>query len=249
MRVGFLVAGAQKAGTTALHHFLEQHPEIGMSEVKELHWFDVDANFGPTADLRSYHARFPVGPETRILESTPAYMYVPAAARRIQQYEPAMKLVLILRDPIERAFSHHRMVREVLGAEPLGFEAAVAAERGRLALAGDDTSRGSSFRRHAYLSRGRYAEQIERLLRYFPAEQLLLLRSEELRADHAGTLRRVHEFLGVSPEPIPAPAFVHTQGPRSVPSELRRRLLPWIEDDVLALEQLTGWDLRAWRSP
>ena len=76
MRVGFLVAGAQKAGTTALHHFLEQHPEIGMSEVKELHWFDVDANFGPTADLRSYHARFPVGPETRILgESTPAYMY------------------------------------------------------------------------------------------------------------------------------------------------------------------------------
>ena len=85
--------------------------------------------------------------------------------------------------------------------------------------------------------------------RHFPAEQILLLRSEDLKTDHAATLRRVHEFLGVSPEPIPEPAFVHTQGEQTVSSELRRKLLPWFEDDVLALEQLTGWDLGAWRSP
>ncbi len=250
MRVGFLIAGAQKAGTTALHHFLAQHPEIGMSKVKELHWFDVDDHFGAARGVEAYHARFTPRPEIRIFgESTPAYMYVPSAAPRIAQYNPAMKLVLILRDPIDRAFSHYRMVRDVFGAEPLSFEAAVAAERGRLAFSDGRTSRGSTFRRHAYVARGLYAQQIERLRRDFAAEQMLLLRSEELRSDHATTLRRVHQFLGVSPEPIPEPVFIHSQGEQAVPREIRRQLLPLFEDDLMALEQLTGWDLRSWRSP
>jgi hypothetical protein len=250
MRVGFLVVGAQKAGTTALHEFLSVHPEIGMPATKELHWFDDDANFGPGASERGYHARFPARSGLRILgEATPAYAYVPAAVPRIHRYCPAMKLVLILRDPIERAFSHYRMVRDVFHAEPLPFEAAVAAERGRLALSGGDTSRGSAFRRHAYVARGCYAAQLARLLQWFPAEQILLLRCEELQAHHVRTLRAIHEFLGVSPEPIPPPRFVYSQGAEPLPPGARERLLPLVLDDVLELERMTGWDLSAWREP
>lgn len=250
MRVGFLVVGAQKAGTTALHEFLAAHPEIGMPEIKEPHWFDDDANFGPGASERTYHARFPTRPGIRIFgEATPAYCHVPAAAARIQRYAPGMKLVMLVRDPIERAFSHYRMVRDVFRAEPLPFEAAVAAERGRLALAGGDTSRGSPFRRHAYVARGRYAEQLARLRRSFPAEQILLLRTEELQQHHDRTLRTLHEFLGVSPEPIPPARVVYSQGAEPLPPGTRARLLPWFEDDIVELERMTGWDLSAWRQP
>lgn len=250
MRVGFLVVGAQKAGTTALHEFLAAHPEIGMPSIKELHWFDDDANFGPGASERAYHARFPARPGIRIFgEVTPAYCWVPAAALRIQRYAPGMKLVMLLRDPIERAFSHYRMVRDVFGAEPLSFEAAVAAERGRLALAGGDTSRGSAFRRHAYVARGRYAAQLARLRQRFPAEQILPLRTEELQQHHDRTLRTLHEFLGVSPEPIPPARVVYSQGTEALPPGTRARLLPWFEDDIFELERMTGWDLSAWREP
>ncbi|TMI07027.1 MAG: sulfotransferase, partial [Betaproteobacteria bacterium] len=93
-KVGFVVAGAQKGGTTALDHYLREHPELCLPQRKELHFFDTDRYFvTEPIDYGPYHAAFAPGPSQRLLgEVTPAYLYWPTAAERIARYNPAMKL-------------------------------------------------------------------------------------------------------------------------------------------------------------
>jgi hypothetical protein len=116
-RISFVVAGAQKSGTQALDRYLRTHPELclpplmptmGRQLTGELHFFDTDANFATgSPDYAAYRARFDPRPPQRLLgEVTPGYMYWPAAAARIARYNPEMKLILVLRNPITRAFSH-----------------------------------------------------------------------------------------------------------------------------------------------
>ena len=110
-RLSFLVCGAQKSGTTALAAYLRQHPGIYLPERKELHFFDDETQAWPEPDLNELHRHFP-GPQKPSKlwgEATPISLYWDPAAERIWRYNQAMRLIVILRNPIERAYSHWAM--------------------------------------------------------------------------------------------------------------------------------------------
>src|ERR1035437_6839293 len=110
-KVNFVIGGTQKGGTTALDVFLRQHPEICMAETcKEVHFFDQKKNFAGQPDYKHYHAFFrPEPPHQVVGDATPIYMYGEAAPIRIKSYNPKMKWILALRNPVERAFSAWNM--------------------------------------------------------------------------------------------------------------------------------------------
>lgn len=242
-RVTFLIAGTQKGGTTALAHFLAQHPQIFMARQKELHFFDRDRFFrGKEPDYAWYHRHFEGSEGYRAVgEATPIYMYWPEAPARIHAYNPMMKFILILRNPVERAYSHYMMERR-RWREFLPFRWAVRVEPLRAKLM------PALFRRlYSYVSRGMYAEQIERLLGYFPREQLLVLKTEELREEHDATLQRVCSFLGVDPFPATKHELVFANTYEPIAAGDWHCLQQLYADELNRLERLLGWDCSAWR--
>ena len=210
--VDFMIAGVQKGGTTALGQFLAQHPAIGMAEPKEAHLFDAEdyAADTPVADLdKRYRRRFAHCPEAQIRgEATPTYLFFPEIAPALKRYNSALKLIVLLRDPVQRALSAHRMQR-TRGREPLPFALALLAEPWRLLRDRHPRGQRSATREHAYRRRGLYAEQLENLYAAFDPAQVLVLRSEDLLRHHEAVLRRVFRFLGVDqPATVPPPAIV-----------------------------------------
>ena len=243
-RVDVVIGGVQKGGTTALDQALRRHPAMRMPEDKEPHWFDLDENFARGApDFRAYHAMWGDGLATGLCcDSTPSYVWWPGAAERLHAYNPGLRWILLLRDPVDRAYSHWNMQRS-RGNETLPFGEAIGAEAQRLA-----TSPARDRRRFSYVSRGYYARQLERLYAIFPREQVLVLRSEELRERFSATVERVLDFLGLEPLAGLDPTLAH-EGEYDAPlaPEDRARLVKLFDDDVRALERMLGWDLAAWR--
>jgi hypothetical protein len=201
----FLVIGAPKAGTTALHATLAGHPGLYMSPVKEPKFFLSDgpppAKGGPGDALTyrehiwrrpDYEALFdPAPPGTLRGESTPLYLHDRAAMRRIRQTLPEARLILVVRDPVERAHSNWTHLWSA-GLEPVGDFVRACSEEERRIAAG-----WASFWRYTGL--GRYGEQLEYLFTLFPREQVLVLRYRLLVDQPAQTLNRICAFLGVQP--------------------------------------------------
>jgi hypothetical protein len=250
-RVSFVVAGTQKGGTQSLDRYLREHPELCLPPLNpvgplltgEVHFFDNDRRFAnEPVDYARYHAKFQPHPPQRLLgEVTPAYMYWPAAAERMARYNPALKIIVLLRNPITRAFSHWNMVRDE-GQEPLAFVDAIAAEAERFRTLPPERAR-----RYAYVERGRYAGQLQRMWRHFPKEQMLVLRSEELRRDPVAVLARVAELLDLAPFTATAPRSEHAReyaAPMS--AEEKRALREIFEGEIRELERMLGWDCSAW---
>jgi hypothetical protein len=168
-------------------------------------------------------------------------MYWYSAPRRIWEYNPEMKLIIILRNPIDRAYSHWNMQRE-RGNETLSFLDAIAQE---------ETRRRESLpyqnRRFSYLDRGFYTEQIKRLRTYFPANQILLLKNETLREDPKHILDQIANFLGI-------PIFEHFSKldlhSRKYESLLDQKTFKILLDlylyQIKEIEKLTSWDCRDW---
>src|SRR5438046_5661952 len=174
-RLDFIVAGAQKSGTTALHYFLAKHPNITMGDQQEIHFFDDDATFAATVDYERLHKHYPlVAPSTMAGDCTPSYLYFKPAVERIWSYNPKIKLLVLLRNPVERAFAHWNMQR-FKGRETLYFFDAVRDEKTRIAGAPP-----AEARRFAYVDRGFYARQIARLFKFFPREQVKVVKFEEI---------------------------------------------------------------------
>lgn len=202
--VDFIIAGAQKGGTTALYDYLVEDPAICMARIKETHFFDDEARDWDRPDYGDYHALFDA-PEGRPCgEATPIYIYWPQSLERIFTYNPAMRLIVLLRDPVERAWSHWRM-EHFRGVEPLSFAEAIRGGRRRL-LEGQPWGYD---RVHSYVERGFYADQLERLFAIFPREQALILRSAVLQDEPAETLERVRAFIGAPERPPALPRRVH----------------------------------------
>jgi len=202
-RVGFLVAGAQKAGTTALFDYLAELPELELPAVKEAHFFDDEENVDWRApDYAPYHALF--GDPARLWgEATPIYLYWPNALERIRAYNPAIKLILLFRDPIERAYSHFGLNLKV-GFETLSdFESAVSAE--------SDPRRQQYGIRFAYSGASLYHDRLRGFWTRFPRERILVLLFQDFAADPAGTMRRVYDFLAVDPRFTPDVAVRHNR--------------------------------------
>ena len=198
--VDFVIAGAQKSGTSALAYFLSQHPAVAMAS-REGHVFDspdYSPDWTPEEIDARYARRIARRPGTAVCgESTPIYLFLPDVAAQLRRYNPALKVVVILRDPVDRALSHYAMERD-RGNEhrPLWF--ALLAERWRLRRCPDPRAPESALRRHAYRSRGLYSGQLRNLFAAFPANQVLVLRSEDLLRRHDETLENAFAFLGVS---------------------------------------------------
>ena len=198
--VDFMVVGAQKSGTTALWQFLRQHPQIGMAWPKEVHLFDAPdyAAAAAAADVdERYRPCFAhCGTVRRRGEATPIYMFLPEVAAHLKRYNPALKLIVLLRDPVRRALSAHRF-QCARGRERLPFALALLCEAWRLRRDPAPRRWRSATREHAYRRRGLYAEQLANLYAHFPPRQVLVLRSEDLLQDQDAVLRRVFRFLGV----------------------------------------------------
>ena len=223
----FLGLGVQKGGTTSLHCLLEQHPEVFLPPVKEVHFFSLNFAAGE-AWYRSQFAG--ARPCQRCGEITPYYLFHPQVTARVQALLPQAKLIVLLRDPVERALSQYFHSRRH-GFEPLELEAALDAEPERLlnaeaALEAAD-GRHRSHQEHSYLSRSRYEQQIPQWLAAFPAEQLLVLRSEDLFEKPAVVWEQLLHFLDLKHSPIPhlrQPANSGRGEANQVSVDLRARL-------------------------
>jgi hypothetical protein len=208
-RVNFIIAGVQKGATTALYDYLADYPDVVLSGVKEVHFFDDEAQDWRAPDYGAYHARFDGHGQGPCGEATPIYLYWPNALERIRAYNPAMRLIVSLRDPVERAWSHWRM-EYARGAELEPFAWCIRDGRQRLFDAGPfDAGPWGCHREFSYVERGFYGEQLERLFGLFPRDQVLILRAEDLRADPSTVLSRARRFLGLPDAPAPTAREVH----------------------------------------
>ena len=254
-RVDFLIGGTQKGGTSALAHFLGLHPEVSMPNGKEAHFFDrsvYPADGTREQIARRYREKFPTTLRGRLVgDATPIYMYLPFVPERVQRHNPAMKWILLLREPVARAISHYSMSRE-RGREWLPPALAFRAEAFRLWRARRRAVTGqSSLRHHSYLDRGFYGQQIERIKARFPAGQVLLLTAERLRQRHEETLREVYAFLGIEDRTILPTAEEIFATPKKIPVSagtrawMRERFAP----EVTRLEAMLGRPLDEWRPP
>lgn len=234
MKVRFLIAGVQKGGTTALYDHLRAHPDLELPREKEPHFFDDDAGIDWSApDYGRYEALF--SDDGRMKgEATPIYTYWPNCLERARAYNPAMKLVVLFRDPVARAFSHWRM-ETGRGAEDRPFGWCVRQGRARV----DDPAAPGHHRVHSYVERGFYAPQVERLLALFPREQVLFLRSADLRRSPRIVLDRLCDFLG-APRMGEVPPLESHVGPIIAGAE---RIDP---ADAAYLRDLYAADQAAW---
>jgi hypothetical protein len=228
----FLGLGVQKGGTTSLQKLLEQHPGAFLPPAKEVHYFSLHYARGAAW----YRQQFALAGAGKCHgEITPYYLFHPEAAGRIKALLPQARLVVLLRDPVDRALSQYFHSRR-LGLEPLGLEEALAAETERLAGAQAQLAaaegRHRSHQEHSYLSRSRYGEQLQRFEDRFAAEQLLVLRSEDLFTKPQGVWSRLLTFLDLEPWPLPPleqPANAGQGEAAEVPTSLRLRLRAQLE--------------------
>lgn len=244
--IDFLVIGAQKSGTTALYEMLKKHSEIDMSHKKEIHFFDNDLHFAEESgvDYTKYNSKLPDFSKDKIRgEITPIYMYWEPSAQRIKDYNPNIKLIAILRNPIERAYSHWQMEKS-RGKENLAFEQALKQEKNRLAC-----THPQQHRVYSYTDRGFYSKQIERLNQLFSADQVLYIRYEDFLQSPDLVFRNICKFLGVSQPLVPIQSEkVHCGNYDSdITRECTDLLNRVYEEEYRKLEKLLNWKLDSWR--
>lgn len=241
--VDFIICGTQKGGTSALDVYLRGHPEVCMATNKEMHFFDDEDYFrGKKPDYPSYHRSFaPKKSHKRVGEATPIYMYWHDAPRRIWEYNPGMKLIVLLRNPIDRAFSHWNMERS-RGADSLSFWDAIQNEpdRCREALP-------YQHRVYSYVDRGFYLEQLRRLWLYFPKDRVLILKNESLKNQPHEALREVCDFLGIDRFKNIEAQDVHSRPYESGMNDRERKYLRSVfEHEIRGIERVLGWDCSDW---
>lgn len=252
-RPDFLIIGAQKGGTTSLYEYLVQHPAVAAARRKEIQYFSEQYARGPAW----YRRHFPrlgvrdpgrwVGRQ-RVLtgEATPYYLFHPHAPRRVREMLPRVRLIAMLRNPIDRAYSHHRYHTR-LGDETLSFEDAIEAEPARLAgelqrMLDDELYVSDAHRNFSYLARGAYAEQLERWLALFPREQLMVLSSEDFFRDPPTHYREVLRFLGLEEHELADYQAANVGSYEAMAPETRARLAAHFREPNRRLQALLGRD-------
>jgi Sulfotransferase domain len=250
MMPGFLIVGAQRGGTTAMYRTLSQHPGVLKAVLhKGVHYFDMNydrkfswyrAHFPLTATARRAQRESGIAPMT--FESSPYYMFHPLAAGRIAQDLPGIKLLVLVRDPTERAYSAHahELAR---GYETEPFERALELEATRLEgeaerIIADPGYLSHSHQHHAYRTRGQYVEQLQRLAALFGRERIHLVDSGDWFSEPEPVYDAVLEFLGLPRRGYPI-FERHNARPRSAMSDglradLSKHFLPYDE-------RLTEW--------
>ncbi len=250
VRLDFFIAGAQKAGTTALDAMLRRHSGVQMrglqnAKLKEAHLFDADVGAQWAPDYGVLHEHYDWSAPAVRGEATPIYLYWPQALERLRDYNPSAKIIVALRHPSFRAYSHWQMETSK-GLDALPFAVAIREGRARVS-----TAPGGVHRVFSYVERGFYDDQIAHLLTLFPREQVLFFRNDALLREPGRVLGEIEVFLGVAPmlgdtpREVIRPFESADTGPMH-PAD--RALL----DELFAtryarIEALTGLDLSDWR--
>ena len=254
----FLIIGTGRGGTTSLYHYLLAHPHIAPATEKEVRFFDKYFHHG----ISWYRAQFPsliladmgeTRPSQRVLtgDATPYYLFHPHAPARAALVVPKTKLIVLLRNPVDRAYSQY-CHRVMLGQETLSFEDALAQEEIRTRdegqrFATDPHYYSSNYFHYGYLARGIYVDQLQRWMNYFPKEQFLIIKSEDFYATPERTLKEIFLFLGLL-EVAPVQQQEYKQLNSSTSSQLkmepetRKRLLSYFEPHDERLYTLLGRD-------
>jgi len=247
----FLVIGAQRSGSSSLFRYLGLHPRIRWARMKEVHYFDRAYQRGE----RWYRAQYPISIGARgwlAGDASPYYMVHPQVPARAARDLPNARLIAILRNPVDRAYSHYQHV-VARGNTDLTFEQALERER-EIAddevrrLAADPTYRSRQHEWHSYVSRGHYAEYLERWLAHFPRSRLHVIISEHMFADPNEVLPAVGRFLDLPPHKVDNPQDLVRPGRYTQPmsAATRERLVEHFRPHNRSLETLlgyrVGWD-------
>ncbi len=248
MRPDFIVVGAQRSGTTTLFRVLSEHPDVVRPTLsKGIGYFDVNYAKGP----RWYRGHFPLALPARLrtrgraraFESSGYYLFHPLAPERIARDLPEVRIVVMVRDPVERAYSAHRH-ELVRGFEAEPFERALELEPERLEGEEDRLRREADYqsyqhRHHGYLARGRYAEQIQRYLDLLGPERVYIIDADAFFEDPS-ELSDLFDWLGLAPW-LPDEVGQHNAQARTPMDEgLRQRLRDGFADADLALAAQMG---------
>ncbi|WP_285705999.1 sulfotransferase [Microtetraspora sp. NBRC 16547] len=268
----FLLIGAKRGGSTSLYYALLEHPRIiplfpaaGLlpkaNHTKGVHFFDSNYERGlrwyrshlPSRTARSRAARRAGGP-VLAGEGSPYYLHHPLAARRARQDVPGARILLILRDPVERTFSHYRE-RVRSGVENLPFEEALAMEAERTAgeerrLISDPTYRSYAHEQQSYVAQSEYDVALRRWFEHFPADRFHVIGSEEFYRDQQRACDEVADFLGLPHAPLPDAGKVWNPAPKAeLSASTRRRLVEHFAPHNAALEKLLGRSFPDWAAP
>jgi hypothetical protein len=254
----FLVIGTKRGGTTSLWRYLIQHPLVPRLfpawNTKTSHYFED--NFGrgetwyrshfPTVKHREALERKHGGP-SKVGEAAPLYMFHPLAAARVADLMPQARLIVLLRDPVERAYSHFKE-RRTEGKEPLGFADALAAEPARTAgekdrLIAEPGYVSEAYDWYSYRARGRYLEHLEPWLERFSREQFLFLPSETFYRSPAESYARILSFVGLPPHQLASYDVFNDRPSKGMDDEVRAELTAYYRPYNAALAERLGLDL------
>lgn len=232
----FLVLGTQKGGTTSLHKLLQKHKEVYLPAKKEIQYFSIYSD----KPVHWYTNHFKDSTKGQIKgDITPFYMFHPMAATRIKAIIPKTKLIILLRDPVERTLS------QIFHAKRHGFEKldvveAIEAERDRL-----ESGSIYSLQKHSYVARSKYIEQIDRYEKLFPKKQIMIIKSENLFTKTEETIKEIEKFIGVSYYILPniLPAKNTGQGEaQNVKKYIHEKLRNELSSTALAVKERYGID-------
>lgn len=259
----FLVIGAKRGGTTSLWRYLSEHPAVRPlfprpENRKGMYYFDEQFGRGD----RWYRSHFPLrsrrdrrigsATPTVVGEATPYYLYHPLAPARAQAVVPDARILVVLRDPVERAYSHYKE-RGANDTESLSFAAAIAAEPDRLRGEADrilaEPGYVSFAHRHcSYVDQGRYAPMLERWFTAFGRDRVLVEISEEMYADPQATFDRVTDHLGIRPHALRDTSAHNAEPAQELDPATRAELTALLAPAVRATEELLGREL-PWSRP
>jgi hypothetical protein len=247
----FLIIGTKRGGTTSLFNYQMMHPGVlGLFPrprlQKSTDYFFKGFGRGERWYRSNFHTQAfrermaeQLGYQPLAGEASPYYCWDPRVARRAYDVNPEIKAIMLVRNPVERAFSHWQE-RVHNGVEPLGFEQALAAEEARTEgelerMSADPLYYSQAHDWYTYRSRGVYLPQIENWTSVFPAEQLLVVCSEELYGDVQGTFDRVSAFLGLPPHTLPTTRTFNASRRLPMPEAAREELTAYYEPHTKAL--------------
>jgi hypothetical protein len=248
-----LLIGAQRAGTTSLFYALARHPHVARPAAKEIHFFDDEFWRG----LDWYRSYFPLtarrdlsrrrGGDLVALDATPYYFFHPAVPERVAATLPDARLVVLLREPVARAYSHYQMMRRKK-IERLSFADAIVAEEERLAgkeerLLANARHRSFQHLHHSYVARGLYADQLERWLACFPRSSLLVAFAEEFFARPEEVYAQALGHLGLSPWEPPDFRNINPAEYPEIDDETRARLAARFAEPNARLSRFLGREL------
>ena len=243
-KIDFIVGGVQKSGTSALNKYLRLHPDIGMpTKKKELHFFYNEKIFSKKINYSSYTKSFDFSSNKKIYgEVTPIYIFWENSCKRIWEYNKDIKLIFILRNPIERAFSQWNMQVDQ-NREKESFSYCIRNENERI-----KASLPVQLKRFSYVNRGFYSEQIRRYKRFFNEEQMFFVKYDYFKNKQEESLRSILNFLGVDENKFEFQhKTTHQRKKHGVISlEDKNFLIDKFYFDIKQVEKELGWDCSDW---